>query len=80
LTKPPAGSAAKQELSDRPVFLLQLIRDFPAARVLSRQTSGWISIAVWLTFGLLLEGLLGYKTPAYLLDLSARIVSPAPRS
>lgn len=29
---------------------------------------GWISIAVWMTFGLLLEGLLGYKTPVYLLD------------
>lgn len=33
---------------------------------------GWISIAVWMTFGLLLEGLLGYKTPAYLLDNERR--------
>ena len=33
---------------------------------------GWISIAAWMTFGLLLEGLLGYKTPAYLLDNERR--------
>ena len=33
---------------------------------------GWISIAIWMTFGLLLEGLLGYKTPAYLLDNERR--------
>jgi hypothetical protein len=33
---------------------------------------GWISIAVWMTLGLLLEGLLGYKTPAYLLDNERR--------
>jgi hypothetical protein len=40
----------------------------------SRQThvQGWISIAIWMTFGLLLEGLLGYKTPAYLLDNERR--------
>lgn len=33
---------------------------------------GWTSVAVWMTFGLLLEGLLGYKTPAYLLDDTRR--------
>jgi hypothetical protein len=33
---------------------------------------GWISIAVWMVFGLLLEGLLGYKTPAYLQDEQRR--------
>jgi len=33
---------------------------------------GWISVAAWMTFGLLLEGLLGYKTPAYLLDDTRR--------
>ena len=27
-----------------------------------------VGIAVWMTFGLLLEGLIGYKTPAYLND------------
>jgi hypothetical protein len=27
---------------------------------------------VWVTFGLLMEGLLGYKTPAYLLDSERR--------
>ncbi len=29
---------------------------------------GWSSIAVWMVFGLLLEGLVGFKTPAYLQD------------
>jgi hypothetical protein len=31
-----------------------------------------VSIAVWMAFGLLLEGLLGYKTPAYLQDSQRR--------
>jgi hypothetical protein len=29
---------------------------------------GWVSIAIWMSFGLLLEGLLGYKIPAFLGD------------
>jgi len=29
---------------------------------------GFITLAFWMTFGLLLEGLLGYKIPAYLND------------
>jgi hypothetical protein len=33
---------------------------------------GWVSIAVWMSFGLLLEGLLGYKIPAYLGDPERR--------
>ncbi len=33
---------------------------------------GWISIAVWMAVGLLLEGLLGYKAPSYLNDLQRR--------
>ncbi len=33
---------------------------------------GWVSLAVWMTFGLLLEGLLGYKIPEYLNDLQRR--------
>lgn len=33
---------------------------------------GWIGIAIWMTFGLLLEGLLGYKIPAYLGDVQRR--------
>jgi hypothetical protein len=28
----------------------------------------WISIAVWMSFGLLLESLIGYRVPAYLRD------------
>jgi hypothetical protein len=33
---------------------------------------GWLGIAFWMTFGLLLEGLLGYKIPAYLSDAQRR--------
>jgi hypothetical protein len=33
---------------------------------------GWVSIAVWMSVGLLLEGLLGYKIPAYLSDPQRR--------
>jgi len=33
---------------------------------LSRQ--GWIGIAVWMSFGLLIEGLIGFRSPAYLQD------------
>ena len=33
---------------------------------------GWLSIAVWMTFGILLEGLLGFKTPGYLQDEQRR--------
>ena len=33
---------------------------------------GWVSIAVWMSFGLLLEGLLGYKIPSYLEDAQRR--------
>src|SRR5215208_1041709 len=33
---------------------------------------GWLGIAFWMTFGLLLEGLLGYKIPAYLNDAQRR--------
>ena len=33
---------------------------------------GWISLAVWMTVGLLLEGLLGYKSPSYLGDPQRR--------
>lgn len=42
--------------------------------VWSRQAmfQGWLSIAVWMGFGLLLEGFLGYKTPAYLQDQQRR--------
>lgn len=33
---------------------------------------GWVSIAIWMSVGLLLEGLLGYKIPSYLNDLERR--------
>jgi hypothetical protein len=33
---------------------------------------GWASIAVWMIFGLLLEGFLGYKIPGYLEDAQRR--------
>jgi len=33
---------------------------------------GWLSVALWMTIGLLLEGLIGYKIPAYLQDDTRR--------
>jgi hypothetical protein len=36
--------------------------------VRSAAFQSFVGIAVWLTFGLVLEGFLGYKTPAYLQD------------
>jgi hypothetical protein len=33
---------------------------------------GWMAVAFWMTFGLLLEGLLGYKIPSYLDDSQRR--------
>jgi peptidoglycan/LPS O-acetylase OafA/YrhL len=33
---------------------------------------GWASVALWMSVGLLLEGLLGYKIPAYLNDPQRR--------
>jgi hypothetical protein len=33
---------------------------------------GWLSVALWMMFGLLLEGLLGYKIPVYLEDTERR--------
>ncbi len=33
---------------------------------------GWVSVAVWMAVGLLLEGLLGYKAPSYLNDPQRR--------
>ena len=41
----------------------------PPGETLARQ--GWISLALWITFGLLLEGFIGFRTPA-LLDDSVR--------
>jgi hypothetical protein len=48
----------------------------PPAKQLSWATrlmlQGWLSIALWMSVGLLLEGLLGYKIPTYLNDLDRR--------
>jgi hypothetical protein len=33
---------------------------------------GWAGIAVWMSIGLILEGLLGYKIPSYLEDAQRR--------
>ena len=33
---------------------------------------GWLGIAVWMTLGLLLEGLLAYRAPSYLEDAQRR--------
>jgi uncharacterized membrane protein YgdD (TMEM256/DUF423 family) len=37
---------------------------------LSRQ--GWIGVAIWMSFGLLVEGLIGFRSPAYLQDAVRR--------
>ena len=45
----------------------------PAADPLSGLLfQGWLSVAIWMGVGLLLEGLLGYKIPAYLQDETRR--------
>ncbi|MGH9967907.1 MAG: hypothetical protein ACREBG_08780 [Pyrinomonadaceae bacterium] len=38
----------------------------------STLVQGWLSVAIWMAFGLVLEGLLGYKIPAYLQDEERR--------
>jgi hypothetical protein len=40
--------------------------------VRSAAFQSFVSVAGWLTFGLVLEGFLGYKTPAYLHDVVRR--------
>ena len=37
---------------------------------LARQ--GWISLAIWMSAGLLFEGLIGFRAPAYLQDATRR--------
>ena len=43
-----------------------------SAWIKSMLFQGWVSVALWMTLGLLLEGLLGYKIPAYLSDPQRR--------
>ena len=38
----------------------------------SLMIQGWAGVALWMAVGLLLEGLLGYKSPAYLFDPQRR--------
>jgi len=40
----------------------------PAQRGTRLIRQGWISLALWITFGVLLEGLIGFRTPSYLDD------------
>lgn len=49
-----------EDMSDAPQWFSGMIRQ------------GWISVAVWMLFGLLLEGFLGYKFPNYLNDSQRR--------
>ena len=37
---------------------------------------GWLSLALWMSFGLLLESLMAYKSPAYLDDPYAIMAAP----
>jgi hypothetical protein len=48
--------------------------DSLARAVWARQAmfQAWLSIAIWMGFGLLLEGFLGYKIPIYLQDQQRR--------
>ena len=61
MTKPKTNAA--------PVATKSIASASPADRLLRQ---GWASIAVWMSVGLLLEGLLGYKIPAYLNDPQRR--------
>src|SRR5688572_23892595 len=47
-------------------------KSYPFDWLASTLFQGWLSLALWMTFGLLLEGLLGYKIPAYLSDSQRR--------
>jgi hypothetical protein len=51
-----------------------MAKDKPQSKdwILSMLFQGWLGIALWMTFGLLLEGLLGYKIPSYLNDSQRR--------
>ena len=40
----------------------------PSQRGTGLIRQGWISLALWITFGVLLEGLIGFRTPSYLDD------------
>lgn len=42
--------------------------DAPSKRHARAAFQGWLSLAVWMSFGLLLESLMAYKSPAYLDD------------
>src|ERR1041384_728019 len=61
MTKPKTNAA--------PVATKPAASASPADRLLRQ---GWASIAVWMSAGLLLEGLIGYKIPAYLSDPQRR--------
>jgi len=43
-----------------------------SARYSSLAVQGWFSLAFWLSLGLLLEGLIGFRAPAYLQDATRR--------
>ena len=59
----------KPKINAAPVATKLIASASPADRLLRQ---GWASIAVWMSVGLLLEGLLGYKIPAYLNDPQRR--------
>jgi hypothetical protein len=60
---------SKPKTNAAPVATKPAASASPAHRLLRQ---GWASIAVWMSVGLLLEGLLGYKIPAYLSDPQRR--------
>ncbi len=49
-----------------------MAKEEQSSDAISMLRQGWVSVAVWMTVGLLLEGLLGYKAPSYLGDPQRR--------
>lgn len=49
-----------------------MAKEEQSSDAISMLRQGWVSVAVWMAVGLLLEGLLGYKAPSYLNDPQRR--------
>jgi hypothetical protein len=63
------ADAQKSELRENPSSRFEGRLE---SRLSSLLRQGWIGVACWMTIGLLLEGLLGYKAPGYLNDPQRR--------
>lgn len=63
---PVSDAGAEKALAESVDRERTIISDDPLIARLARQ--GWIGIAVWMSFGLLLEGLIAFRIPDYLND------------